>query len=504
MTRVAVVGGGITGLAAAWELLGAGAEVTVLEASDHLGGKILTEEMGGRPVDLGPDAFVARTPDALELCREVGLVDELVRAATDQAAVWVRGKLRPLPRDIVLGVPTRLTSVARSRILSSAGLARAALDLVLPGGGFGADRSVGDVVTDRLGQQVHDLLVDPLFGGIHAGPAGNLSVRATAPQLAAAAASRSLVRGVRAQRRADAGERPGFHSLRGGLGRLVERLEQELREGGATIELGTAVESVPVPDADATLVTTPAPVSADLVAASSPEAEAELRAIEYASVTVTVLTYPASAFPRPPTGSGFLVPHSEGRLMTACSFASSKWPHWAGPDEVVLRVSAGRSGDQRALEMSDVELLQGVHAELVDALALTAGPTRARVARWPSAFPQYRVGHLERVARIEAALERDLPGVHVVGAAYRGLGITTCIAQGKAVARRVLARAESQRAAAEVEAPGAPEVGAGEGEAPMWPAPAGTVTSLEGDADPEGDDPERDPELEGDEPVVES
>ncbi len=482
MTRVAVVGGGITGLAAAWELVGAGAEVAVLEASDHLGGKIRTEEMGGRPVDLGPDAFVARTPDALQLCRELGLVDELVRAATDQAAVWVGGKLRPLPHDTVLGVPTRLTSLACSRILSPVGVARAALDAVLPGGGLSTDRSVGELVASRLGRQVHDRLVDPLFGGIHAGPTGNLSVQATAPQLAAAAAGRSLIRGVRAQRRGNASERPAFHSLRGGLGRLVERLEEELTAGGATIELAAAVDTVPVPGADATVVATPAPVAADLVAATSPEAEAELRAIEYASVTVTVLVYPASAFPRPPAGSGFLVPHSEGRLMTACSFASSKWPHWAGPDEVVLRVSAGRSGDQRALEMSDVELVQGVHAELVDALALTAAPVRARVTRWVSAFPQYRVGHLERVARIEAAIDRDLPGVHVVGAAYRGLGITTCIAQGRAAARRVLTRAEAQPPTAQAEAPGEPEVS------------EATATSLDvvdgeldGDADLEAD-----------------
>lgn len=323
MTSVAVVGGGITGLAAAWELLRSGAQVSVLEESDRLGGKILTDEMGGRRVDLGPDAFVARTSDALELCQELGLVDELVRAATDEAAVWVGGRLRPLPRDVVLGVPTRLTSVARSRILSPVGVARAAADTVLPGRGLNGDRSVGDLVTARLGRQVHDRLVDPLFGGIHAGPARNLSVRATAPQLATAAERRSLVRGARAQR-SNAGERPGFHSLRGGLGRLVERLEDELRAGGANIELGTAVESVPVPGVDATVVTTPAPVAADLVAGSSPEAASELGSIDYASVTVTVLTYPASAFPRPLSGSGFLVPHCEGRLLTACSFASSK------------------------------------------------------------------------------------------------------------------------------------------------------------------------------------
>ena len=459
MTRVTVVGGGITGLAAAWELTRSGASVTVLEASDRLGGKILSDQMGGRTVELGPDAFVARTADALQLCRELGLEDELVSAATDQAAVWVGGRLRPLPQDVVLGVPSRLTSVARSRILSPAGVARAALDPLLPrrrerrrdrpdgdpdDGDVAGDRSVGDLVTARLGHQVHDRLVDPLFGGIHAGPSRALSLQAAAPQLAAAAEGRSLVRGVRAQRRQGNGTRPGFHTLRRGLGRLVERLEEELREGGAEIRLETAIESLPVDGADATVVATPAPAAADLVSSASPEAAAELRSIPYASVTITVLVYPAWAFPEPLSGSGFLVPRSEGRLMTACSYASSKWPHWAGSDEVVLRVSAGRAGDRRALEMEDVELLQEVHKELVDALGLTAGPAAARVARWVDAFPQYQVGHLQRLRRIESALRRDLPDVELVGAAYRGLGITTCIAQGRAAAERTMLRAEHE------------------------------------------------------------
>ncbi len=438
--RVAVVGGGITGLAAAWELLRAGAEVMVLESSEHLGGKIVTDDIGGHRVDLGPDAFVARTPEATELCRELGLEDELVTAATEHAAVWVGGRLRPLPRGILLGVPSRLVSVARSRILSPGAVARVALDGLLPRGrrkdGDG-DLSVGDLVTARLGHQVVDRLVDPLFGGIHAGPSKDLSVQATAPQLAAAASARSRMRGVRAQRGDQA--KPAFHSLRGGLGQLVDRLVEELRAGGATIHLGSPVDSVPVEGAEATIVATPAHVTAGLLATASPDAAAQLRSIDHASVTVTVLAYPASAFPEPPDGSGFLVPQSGGHLITACSFASSKWPHWAEPDEVVLRVSAGRFGDERALDMKDIELVQHLHNELVEVLHLTQAPVRARVTRWIDAFPQYRVGHLERVASMEAALRRDLPGVEVVGAAYRGLGITTCIAQGRTAARRALA-----------------------------------------------------------------
>ena len=438
MTRVAVVGGGITGLAAAWELLRSGTEVRLLEASNRLGGKVATGTVADRPVDLGADAVLARVPDGLELCGELGLDTEVVHPGAEGAAVWVRGRLRPLPADLVLGVPSRLSSLARSGILTPAGLARAALDLVLPASGGSADRSVGEVVSARFGRQVHERLVDPLVGGIHAGPADLLSARATTPQLAAAAAAhRSLLRGVRSQREVGRRGGPVFWSLGGGLGRLVQRLEEELRAGGATVEVGAQVESLADVGADAVVVATPAPVAARLVA-DAPEAAAGLAGIDHASVVVAVLVYPASAFPAPLSGTGFLVPRTEGRLMTACSFGSSKWPHWAGPGQVVLRVSAGRWGDERALALGDEELVGRLHAELVGALGLTAGPEEAHVARWPAALPQYRVGHLERVERIEASLARHLPTVVVAGAALRGIGVAACIAQGRRAARRVL------------------------------------------------------------------
>ena len=442
MTRAVVVGGGIAGLAAAWQLLRSGVHVTLVEAADRVGGKIVTEEVDGRPVDLGPDAFLARVPDGVELCRELGLGGELVAPATSGAAIWTRGRLRPLPAELVLGAPTGLASLARSGILGPAGLARATLDLVLPGQGGDEDRSVGALVTARFGRQVHERLVDPLLGAIHAGPSGQLSARAAAPQLAAAArARRSLLLGLRAQQRGGgpAGDQPVFLSLLGGLGRLAQRLEEALRAGGAELELGTSVTALPPPDADVTVLATPAPAAADLLAGPSPDAAGELRAVDHASVVLAVLCYPAAALPRPLVGTGFLVPRGEGRLLTACSFASSKWPHWAAPRQVVLRASAGRWGDERALDMDDDELVGRLHEELAQALSLRTGPDVARVARWPRAFPQYRVGHLERVERIEALVARDLPGVVLAGAAYRGLGVTACIGQGRAAARRALA-----------------------------------------------------------------
>lgn len=435
--HVAVVGAGVTGLSAAWELVRSGAQVSVLEASPSLGGKVVTEAFRGRSVDLGPDSFLARVPHALELCHELGLGAELVHPAVEGAGVWLGGRLRPLPAGVVLGAPTALVPLARSGILSPSGVARAALDLVLPRTRLGPDPTVAEIVTGRLGRQVQERLVDPLVGGVHAGPSERLSARATAPQLADAAARRSLVLSLRA-RRAAAG--PVFASLRGGLARLVDRLGEELRGAGARVETGVEVDEVPVPGADATVVATPAVVAARLVTARAPDAAADLAAVDHASVALVVLAYPAGAFPRPPATTGFLVPRSEGQLLTACSFGSAKWPHWAAEGEVVLRASAGRWGDERALALGDDELVARLHAELTRALGLCSEPLEFRVARWPRSFPQYRPGHLERVARVEQELDRRLPGVVLAGAAYRGVGLAACIGQGRAAAHRALAR----------------------------------------------------------------
>lgn len=453
-TPVTVVGGGITGMAAAWELVNRGAAVTLVESSSRLGGKIVGEQIGGRWVDLGPDAFLARLPEAVQLCQELGLGSELVGAATDSASLWARGRLRPLPRATVLGVPAGLPglrAVAGSGILSPAGVARAALDLVLPRRDLGEDPSVGDLVTARLGRQVHDRLVDPLVGGIHAGATSRLSALAVAPQLVAAAGGhRSLVLGLPRRRgpaaRARSSSTGGrtspaatFVSLLGGLGRLVTRLEEELRAAGVRIELDTPIDPLAV-GSGTTILTTPAPVTSGLLAGVSPTAATELGQIEHASVVLTVMRYPLSAFPggTAPSGSGFLVPRREGLLMTACSIASSKWPHWGAPGEVVLRVSAGRWGDERAMELGDAELVTRLHRELARALGVRGEPLETRVTRWKMAFPQYTPGHLARVERIEAALASDCPDVLATGAAFRGVGIPACIAQGRAAARRAL------------------------------------------------------------------
>ncbi len=453
--RVVVVGGGITGLSAAWTLSSTPAEVVVVEATGRLGGKVRTEDFAGQRVDVGPDAFLARVPDATDLCRALGLGDELVAPASGRAFIWATGRLRPLPEGLVLGVPTELGAVARSRLLSPLGLARAGLDRVLPATPAEGDRSVGELVTARLGRELLDQLVDPLLGGIHAGDSRQLSVAATAPQLEAAAGrSGGLMRGLRAQTdragRAETPSGPAFLSLASGLGTLVERLTAGLLARGVDLRTATAAQSLDRVDgrwrlctpagevgADALVLAVPSPVAAGLVAPHAAGVAAELEGIDYASVVVTSLIYPAAGMGRPLDGSGFLVPRREGRLMTACTWSSSKWPHLVQAGRVMLRASAGRWGDERALAMSDEGLVDRLHAELVEALDLQSRPLDTRVTRWPDAFPQYRVGHLDRLARVEAGLTR-LPGLVVAGAAYRGIGLPACIAQGRQAAEAAL------------------------------------------------------------------
>lgn len=432
-TRVTVVGGGIAGLAAAWEAVQRGAEVTVLEASDRLGGKIETVPIDGAPVEAGPDAFLARVPAAVQLCEELGLSSSLVSPAVGRALVWCDGRLRPLPEAMLLGVPTGVVGLVRSGLLSPAGMARAALDLVLPATPVEGDESVASLVGRRLGREVVERLVEPLVGGINAGVADGLSAEAVVPQIVAAArAHRSIVLGARRQR-AVAVAGPVFLTPRDGLSALVGRLAERLRAAGADVHTGAAVGSLDDIDGRVVLAV-PARQAARLLRGRAPDAADELAAIRYASVALTTFTYPVDAVPRR-EASGFLVPRRAGRLITAASFATTKWPHWSLPGQVVLRVSAGRAGDDRALRLDDDTLAARLHEELVELAGVGGEPVAARVHRWVDAFPQYGVGHLDRVGRIE----RGLPdGVAVAGAAYRGLGIPACIQQGRAAAAHLV------------------------------------------------------------------
>jgi protoporphyrinogen/coproporphyrinogen III oxidase len=432
--RVVVVGGGITGLATAWHLR-EHAEVTVLEADARLGGQIHTIELAGAPLDVGADALLARQPDGVELVRAVGLGEDLVAPRTSAVDLWVDGRRRPLPEGTVLGAPTDLRALVRSRVLGPGALARAAIEPLLPRRSVAGDRSIADLVGERFGRQVVDRLVEPLLGGVYAGNSAELSVAAAAPPIAAAAREhRSVTVGLLAHRERVRDRGPVFQTVRGGLSRLIAALAvplgdavrtgegaAELQPSAAGWEITTSAGTILT--ADQVVITTPAAISAGLLAPIVPAAARELATIRTASVGVIALAYDAAAAAAAPDRSGLLVPRSEGRLIKAITFASGKWPHHADRDVFLVRASVGRIDDASALELPDDELAERVDAEVRWATGIRAPAGARRVVRWNDALPQYDVGHLRRVERIRVALADAPTGLHVGGAALDGVGL---------------------------------------------------------------------------------
>ncbi|WP_093171397.1 protoporphyrinogen oxidase [Sinosporangium album] len=455
--HVVVIGGGIAGLAAAWFLRQGGdrVRVTVLEGSDRVGGKLRASEVAGVMVDEGAEAMIARRPEGKELAALVGLGDELVDPGSTKASILSRGALRPMPEGQVMGVPSDLLALAKTGILSPAGLARVPLDQILPATLINTDVSVAAYVRARLGGEVLDRIVEPLLGGVYAGRAERLSLDATMPRVAAAARSeRSLLaiaRDLAAGVPSDAG--PVFTTLKRGMGSLPEAVAAA---SGAEIRIGVMVRELrrteegwrlvtgparapETVEADAVIVAVPAIPARRLLESDVPKAAAELARIDYASMAVVTLAYPRSAFPSAPLGSGYLVPPVEGRPVKAVTFSSIKWPHLASadPDLVVVRCSLGRLGEEHVLQRSDSELISLAMDEMGEIMGARGLPRGTRVTRWGGSLPQYDVGHLDRVARIRAAVAEQ-PGLAVCGAAFDGVGIPACVATGRTAAARIL------------------------------------------------------------------
>ncbi|WP_371564783.1 protoporphyrinogen oxidase [Streptomyces canus] len=453
-SRVVVIGAGIAGLAAAHRLAQRGAHVTVLEASDRVGGKLLPGEIAGARVDLGAESMLARRPEAVALAREVGLGDRLQPPATASASIWTRGALRPMPKGHVMGVPG--TAEALAGVLSGEGLARIEQDAELPRTEVGDDVAVGEYVAARLGREVVDRLIEPLLGGVYAGDAYRISMRSAVPQLFQVARTHtSLTEGVREiQARMAAGNQqtgPVFMGVRGGVGTLPLAVADSVRARGGEIVTGAPVTELRrepsggwrvvaadrVLHADAVIVAAPAPAAAGLLRAEAPEAATELDTVEYASMALVTLAYRRSDTALP-AGSGFLVPPVDGRTIKASTFASQKWGWIAdeNPDVVVLRTSVGRHGETKILERDDTALVDVSRHDLREATGLDATPLETRVTRWTDGLPQYPVGHHARVARIREHVAK-LPGLAVCGAHYDGVGIPACIASAYAAVDQI-------------------------------------------------------------------
>jgi oxygen-dependent protoporphyrinogen oxidase len=449
---VVVIGGGISGLAAAKFLADAGQDVVVLEASPQVGGKLKTGSIAGIAMDLGAESVLARRPEAVGLIEAVGLGEDVIAPVTTAASVRVGGALHPLPRMTMLGIPADLQAARDSGALSEAALAALAAEPGLPGlPPMVEDVAVGLLVRERLGDEVADRLVEPLLGGVYAGRANDLSLRATIPALAGALADGgSLIHA--AQRVTDTGthdpgkDGPVFASLRGGIGRLPTQLARRLNVRtnvtvralertvtGFRLVCGSVPESEVI-EAEAVVVALPASKAARLLTDVAPAASSELAEVELASMALTTFAFrDIDLF----DGSGVLVGAREGLAVKAITVSSQKWP-MQSEGLTLLRASVGRAGETEILQREDADLVALVRRDLRAILGITAEPIDTVVTRWGGGLPQYAVGHVDKVARIRASVEK-VPGLAVAGATYDGVGIPACIASARAAADRVLA-----------------------------------------------------------------
>jgi protoporphyrinogen/coproporphyrinogen III oxidase len=462
--RVAVVGAGVSGLAAAHRLrtlLGPAARIQVLEQRDRIGGVLHTVDFAGVPFDVGAEAFLARRPEVPALLAELGLADVLVHPTAAAASVRAAGRTGPLPPGTLLGVPT---SAARlDGLLSVAGLAAVAAEPEQPlSWEPGGDVALGGLLRARLGDEIVDRLADPLLGGVYAGRVDALGLRATVPALAAAldagalslTAAADTATGLAAPRPGPGG--PVFGAVRGGYRVLLDALvaasaaevrlrttvrELQRRESGWRLVLGptTAPQAL---DVDAVVLAVPAPAAARLLAGSAPAAARAAGEIELASSVVVALAFRAEdAVSLPPT-SGVLVAADEPLAVKAFTHSSNKWAHLADSGLVRLRASLGRFGEAATLQVDDAELVARARADLDVLAGITAAPVAAHVQRWGGGLPQYGVGHLDRVRTIEESLPA---GLAVVGSALHGVGVPACVATARAAADRVAAELAAVR-----------------------------------------------------------
>lgn len=447
--RVVVVGAGIAGLAAANRIQALGVDdVLVLEADGRLGGKIARVDLGGLAVDAGPESFITRNPVAAQLCAELGLSAELVAPAPLGAQLWVRGRLRPLPREMSLGIPRRMWSIAASGALSPAGVLRAALERVLPVHAPDGDVSVGRLVRARFGDEAFEGVVDPLLSGIYAGNGDRLSAESVVPHLVDALRHGRRLSSLQVPESTG----PAFLTLRGGLGRVVESIAARLP--ATAIRLGTRATGL---DRDGSgyrvtldsgeeiatehvIVATPPAAAARLLRSLSSRAATLLATIESAAVATVTMRF-ASGVSLPPS-SGFLVPRTRERILVGCTFLTRKWPHLASSGAVLIRCAVGREGSQEWQSLDDEELVRAVRTDLEKATGIDASPQATAICRFFDGIPQYHVRHAELVEAIDASIE-GLPRLALAGAAYRGVGVPACIASGRRAAEAVLSGARS-------------------------------------------------------------
>ena len=473
--RVVIIGGGISGLTAAYRLTTRlpQAEVVVLEQKARLGGKIVTEQRDGFLIEGGPEALLTAKPVAAALCAELGLEPDLhaPRPEARRSYILRDGQLQPVPDGLGNLLPTRLWPLATTPLISPLGKLRMGLDLVLPRRRDEDDESLGHFIERRLGREAYTWLVSPLVGGIYAADGHRLSLAATFPHLRRLEQEHGgMIRATLAARRqappATTGSRPApMQAPRHGLAQVIDTLEARLQAAGARVATASAVSAVlrhgqgyaiaqatgETITADAVICAAPAPMAAGVLDPLDTCLAEHLRAIPHASVANLTLAYPRQVLPRALVGSGYLTPRTERRPVKACTWVSAKWAGRAPDDASLIRVSFGGAGMDQIVDLGDDDLLRLAQEELRTVLGITAQPSFTRLFRWPQAMPQYEPGHLGRLTQIDACLD-GYPNLALAGNAYRGVGLADCLQSGEVAADRLLNYFSSRTASTRYEA----------------------------------------------------
>ncbi len=460
MNKTVIVGGGIAGLATAFYLQEFGSSnYTLIECSPTCGGKITSTSRDGFLIEGGPDSFITQKPAALNLCKRLGLGDQLVGSNTGKQAttyVWSGGRLHPMPEGMMLMAPTMVLPFLRSSLISWPGKIRMGMELFIPKLNSTQDESLASFVRRRLGTEALNKIAGPLMGGIHAADPEKLSLSSTFPMFQDMEKKHgSLLRGMmKRPKRGTANSSkptPMFMTLHGGLQQLSDALVAQLP--AHTVRSGCTVLNVRPHEAqyqvllsdgssilaDHIVFATPSYVTADLVQQTDPTLASRLRAIRYVSTATVSLAFRRADIAHPMQGAGFIVPKSEGRKITACSWSSAKFPHRAPDDSVLLRVFIGGALAEDLAEQDEPALIELARNELRTIMGITAAPILAKAYRWNKANPQYDLGHGSRITEIEQSLT-DLPGLYLAGAAYRGAGLPDCIQSGIIAARSIAER----------------------------------------------------------------
>ncbi|MEI6712846.1 MAG: protoporphyrinogen oxidase [Verrucomicrobiota bacterium] len=472
MKKVAIVGGGITGLSCAYYILKAGAsdvEVTLFESTGVLGGKIKTVvDSQGRIVEAGPDSIVTTKPAGIRLMKELGLEDQIINPTTTKSFILHGDVLRRIPPDFMSLVPKNMLGFLMSDLFSVRGKIRLLCEKWIRPAKKGEDESLGEFVTRRCGAEVSERFAEPLFAGIFASNANEISIKASFPHWKNLEEKfGSITAGVLAQTVAPKSAPTGtkhsaFISLKGGMQRLVEALVDRLH--GVRLRLNTAISGMERRECggyflrtgtgepeffDSVVVATPAYVAASLLSTMAPGVQEQLDRIAYTSTLIVSLVFARSDVAHLPNATGFVVSAKEKYSFTGCSWSSNKWEYRTGKDELLIRCFYGKAGNDEISALPDNEIVELATKELAEVLTLRDAKVRAvYVHRYPRAMPQYEVGHLDKIAELKKRLT-ILPNVHLAGAAYGGVGIPDCVRQGMETAESVVSQmgGNSQKAA---------------------------------------------------------